>query len=110
MSKAIRDVQSGNASVVDRKTNPELTNNQMLKEFPKRAETKKAKLLESLKKSLSAKKMKSKKGISKRTNPGTVPSDSVPAHVHREDRRWLKTITKQNLAKRAVQLSRSGKK
>lgn len=36
---------------------------------------------------------------SKRTNVGEVPSDSMPAHVHPEGKRWIKNLAKQNVVK-----------
>lgn len=36
---------------------------------------------------------------SKRTNVGEVPSDSMPAHVHPEGKRWIQNLAKQNVVK-----------
>ncbi|MBS0620048.1 MAG: hypothetical protein JSS61_01130 [Verrucomicrobia bacterium] len=67
----------------------QLTAKEMAKKFPKKPASK-AKLA----KALAAKK---KKGTSKRTTPGTVPSDSTPASIHAEGKRWIKTVVKQNV-------------
>ena len=63
-----------------------------------------------IKKTLAIKKKQRKKILSKRTTPGTVPSDSTPAITHVEGGRWIKTLTKQNLAQRAIQQRQSRKK
>lgn len=51
---------------------------------------------------LNAKAPKLHKGFtkhSKRTNVGEVPSDSMPAHVHAEGKRWIQNLAKQNVVK-----------
>lgn len=108
MSKAIRDVQSGTPNIKSRKTSPALTAKEMLKEYPNRA--KREALLATVREAINAKKSRVKAGISKRTTPGTVPSDSPPAHAHREGKRWIKVLTKQTLAKRTVETHTARKK
>lgn len=110
MSKAIRNAQTGIQAPESRKDSDELTAKEMLKKYPKKPAKKKEELLAAIKKSVSAKKAKAKKATSKRTTPGTVPSDSTPANAHREGKRWIKTLTKQTLAKRAIEARRGRKK
>jgi len=110
MSKAIRNAQTGSPSIKSRKTDPEVTGKQMLKEFPNRAGKKKEELVAEIQMRITAKKNKAKGSTSKRTTPGDVPSDSSPANAHREGKRWIKTTTKQILAQRAVETHRAGKK
>jgi hypothetical protein len=107
MSKAIRDAQSGMPDIRPRKTSPELTAAQMLREYPNRAGKNPATAVQ---RELGVKKAQAKAATSKRTNPGAVPSDSPPAHPHREGKRWIKVLTKQMLAKRTVETRTAKKK
>lgn len=106
-SKVIRDAQSGTPAKVIHPYSDELTAKEILKKNERKPALKKEELLRAMKQKISAK--KSKKMTSKRTTPGTVPSDSTPAHTQREGKRWLKTIIKQNLSKQVV-AAHSGKK
>lgn len=110
MAKSVRNAQTGVPSPEIRKYSDELTAKEMLKIYPKKAAKKKEALVESLKKTMAAKKAKAKKGVSKRTTPGTVPSDSTPAHTQREGLRWIKTLTKQTTAQRRVTAHHGRKK
>jgi len=110
MSKAIRSGQSDTPSPETLRYSDELTAKEMLKKYPKKTIEKNKELLAAIQKKVSAKKAKSSKATSKRTTPGTVPSDSAPASVHREGRRWIKTLTQQTLAQRAIEDHRGRKK
>ncbi len=103
MSKAIKNAQSGIPALETRTYSDELTAKEMLKKYPKRAAEKKEALLKAMQKSLGARKAKSQKGTSKRTTPGTPPSDSSPAYPHREGKRWMKTTIEQIAAQRTIQ-------
>jgi hypothetical protein len=53
------------------------------------------------------------KKVSKRTTPGKVFSDSSPAHVHPEGKRWIQNLAKQERTKAKVltkKLAKSNKK
>ena len=110
MAKSVRNAQTGVPSPEIRKYSDELTAKEMLKAYPKKAAAKKEALVESMKKGIAAKKTKAKKGVSKRTTPGTVPSDSTPANVLKEGLRWIKTLTKQTNAQRRVTAHHGRKK
>lgn len=72
------------------------TEKEMLSAQPKkRAKIEKSHLL-SMEKSMARKKAKKQKKISKRTDPQDAIVGSVPAHVHPEGQRWMKTLAKQN--------------
>ncbi len=107
ISKAVRNAQSGTAARVIHPYSDEITAKEILKKNSRTPALKKEDLLKAMKQKIVA--AKSKKKTSKRTTPGTVESDSTPANPHREGKRWLKTIVKQNLSKRAV-AAHSGKK
>ncbi len=108
MAKSIRNAQTGVPSAEGRKDSVELTAKEMLKAYPKSAAKKKEALVESIKKGLAAK--KAKKGVSKRTTPGTPPSDSPPASTQREGLRWIKTLAKQTDIQRRVTAHHGRKK
>lgn len=97
VQKTVRkDLQSGEDTPVkplERKfPKPE----EMLATQPKkRAKIEKSHLL-SMEKSMERKKAKKQKKISKRTDPKDAIVGSVPAHVHPEGKRWMKTLVKQN--------------
>ena len=80
----------------------ELTTKELLKKYPKRKASKQEQLLASAKKEILIKKKVLNKNLSKRTTPGLIASDSAPAHVHTEGKRWVKTLIKQNLADRTI--------
>lgn len=107
MSKSIRDAQSGTAAKVMHPYSDEITAKEILKKNSRTPNLKKEDILKAMKQKIVA--AKSQKKISKRTTPGKVPPDSTPASPHREGKRWMKTIVKQNLSKRVV-AAHSGKK
>ncbi len=110
MSKAIRSLKNTFTSSEDSKYADEQTEKELLKKFPKRKPPKKKEpLLSEIEKKFKVKKTKHKKGVSKRTTPGTVPNDSSPSHAHKEGQRWIKNLTKQTLANRKVQDHRGRK-
>ncbi len=110
MSKAIKNAQSGKPIPETRKYSDELTTKEMLKKYPKREAQKKEALLKAMQEGISAKKAKKHKATSKRTTPGTPPSDSSPAYPHREGKRWMKTTLEQIASQRTVQDHRGRKK
>jgi hypothetical protein len=110
MSKAIRSAQIGMPVPETLRYSDELTAKEMLKKYPKKAAQKKEQLLEAMQRSMSAKKAKEKSASSKRTTPGSVSSESAHAHTHREGKRWIKTLTKQTLAQRAIEAHHGRKK
>lgn len=110
MSKAIRAAQTGMLLPEERKYSDELTEKEMLKKYPKRIASKTQAIVQSMKKSIQIKHAKNKKNVSKRTTPGTVPSNSTPASVHREGKRWIESLTKQTLSQRTIQAHRGRKK
>jgi hypothetical protein len=109
MTKAIRNAQSGTPSLGSRTQIDELTEKELLKKYPKRVVKKEAEKLTAIKKSIKAKKVAGKRGLSKRTNTGAVEADSSPANAHREGGRWIKTLTRQTTAARKIKAHR-GKK
>ena len=110
MGKEIRLSQAGYPVPEDRKYSDELTAKEMLKKYPKKVAKKQTELLKSSEKTIAIKKKKLHKITSKRTTPGTVPSDSPPAIVHKENKRWIKVLTKQTSAQRAIQSHKGGRK
>ncbi len=49
------------------------------------------------------------KKVSKRTTSGKVDAKSPPAHAHPEGERWIKTLVKQNRAKRNIETKKFAK-
>ncbi|MGC1878669.1 MAG: hypothetical protein WA347_05450 [Rhabdochlamydiaceae bacterium] len=103
MAKEVRNAQGRSPLPESRQYSDELTAKEMLKKFPKSEAKKKEESLSALEKKISIKKKSSHKITSKRTTPGLVSADSPPAHIHREGKRWTKTLIEQNLAERAIQ-------
>jgi hypothetical protein len=110
MNKAIRNSRIGGASPEVRKYGDELTAKELLQQRPRKAAKREKELLTALQKKVGSKKAKAHKGISKRTTPGMVPSDSTPADAHREGKRWIKTLTQQISNQRAIAAHRGKKK
>jgi hypothetical protein len=110
IAKSIRNAQIGIPSPEIRRYSDELTAKEMLKAYPKKQARKKEELLNSMKKSVEAKRAKSKKMVSKRTTPGTIPSNSSPASTQREGARWIRTLTSQTRTQRTIDQRRSRKK
>ena len=110
MGKEIRLAQGAYPTPEDRKYSDELTAKEMLKKYPKTAAKKKVELLQAMERVISTKKKKATKAVSKRTSPGTPPSDSSPAYPHREGKRWIKTLTKQTASERTIQAHRGTRK
>jgi hypothetical protein len=107
MSKEIRLAQASYPTPESRSYSDELTTKEMLKKYPKKVAKKHAEAINASKKRIGLKKKAPRKGLSKRTTPGTVPSDSSPAYPHREGKRWIKNLNKQTLNQRAI-ASRKG--
>lgn len=115
MKKEIRLGQSSYPVPESRQYSDELTAKEMLKKYPKKVAKKQKELLQASEKRIAIKKKKLHKVTSKRTTPGKVPGEfphdySQPAIVHKEGRRWIKTLTKQTLAQRAIQAHKGGRK
>jgi len=111
MSKSIRNPQIGLATPEGIKHRDEQTAKELLIKFPKKADKKKAGLIEAMKRKMSLAKVKPKKNASKRTTPGSQHVDDLaPSHTQREGKRWIKTIIKQNLSNRVVADHRGRKK
>ncbi|MBS0603620.1 MAG: hypothetical protein JSS60_01135 [Verrucomicrobia bacterium] len=110
MTKAIRNAQTGLPSIESRRNSDEMTAKELSRMYPKRGVKKKEELLNAVKKSIMTKRTKTKKSSSKRTTPGKIPADTSPAYPHREGKRWIKTLTKQTLAQRAIEAHRGRKK
>ena len=107
MAKEIRIAQGRYPVLETHQYSDRLTTQEMLKKYPKKEAMKKQEILLSSEKGISIKKKTVHKNISHHTTPGLTPErDSAPAHVHPEGRRWIKTMTKQNQAARAVQAHR----
>jgi hypothetical protein len=110
MTKEIRLAQASYPVPKARMLSDELTTKEMLKRYPKKTAKKQAGLLETSTSRVVVKKKKHQKKHSKRTTPGTVASDSSPAFPQKEGLRWIKTLTKQTLAQRAIQAHQGKKK
>lgn len=110
MGKEIRLAQAGYPVPESREYSDELTAKELLKKFPKKVAKRKESLLKAVEKGLATKKLKNQKLMSKRTTTGMVPADSSPAYPNREGSRWIKTLTKQNLAQRAILTHKGGRK
>jgi hypothetical protein len=118
MTKEIRIAQGRYPVPESHQYSDELAAKEMIKKFPKseakkREETLKEGALNAIKKRISIAKRKHQKISSKRTTPGLVPSESPPAHIHAEGRRWIKNLIKQNLSERTLiahKGSRGGRK
>jgi hypothetical protein len=102
MTKEIRMAQGRYPVPELHQYSDELTAKEMLKKFPKNEAKKKEEILKSTEKSILIKKKRYQKISSKRTTPGRVQSESPPAHIHAEGKRWIKTLIKQNLSQRVV--------
>ncbi len=109
MSKTIRNAQTGIIAYEGLKPDSKLQK-EAYKQFPHQPPSRKKKYFSELKLKMKEAKAKGQKSVSKRTTPGTVPSDSTPAHSHREGKRWMKTLIKQNLSDRTVAAHRGRKK
>jgi hypothetical protein len=109
MEKEIHHAQAGYSSSEDQ-YGDELLAKEMLKKFPKKGAKKEASLLAAVEKSLANKKLKNQKLTSKRTTPGRVLIKTAPAYPNKEGSRWIKTLTKQNSADRAVLAHKGGRK
>lgn len=83
---------------------------QLLSRYPAKIKKKEASILKSFEKTIDTKKKKQAAKHSKRTTPGTVPSDSPPKIVHVEGKRWIQTIEKQTQAQKKVFNRRMSKK
>ncbi len=103
LSKAIKkEVRKGNraAPTLEEPLRSDLLSpKQMLKKYPAKIAKKDAGLILSTLKGMQVKKAKRAAKQSKRTTPGTVPSDSTPYIVHVEGGRWMKTVQKQTTDK-----------
>ena len=73
-----------------------LTQEALLKKYPKKIAKGAKGVLKGYEKRASANASKKLKKHSKRTNCGKVDEHSTPAHVHPEGVRWIKTINLQN--------------
>jgi hypothetical protein len=102
MAKEIRNAQGRYPVPESRQYSDELTDKEMLKKYPKRKAAKYGETLESARKEILIKKKVQHANESKRTTPSFVPSDSSPAHIHEEGKRWMKTLVKQNIAERKI--------
>ncbi len=111
MNKEVRAAQGAYQRPEDRAYSDELTAQEMLKRFPKKASPKKKALVEAFKKGIALKKQQKKRIPSKRTTPGETPSLSSPAFVHKEGARWEKTLKLQNrVQQKSLQRKLSKKK
>ena len=111
MTKTIRDSQVGLLSPEGMKQQDKQTAKEIQAKFPKKPDKKKAALLEAMKKKIRFAKTKATTKASKRTTPGSQHVDDfAPSDTHREGKRWMKTIIKQNLSDRVVADHRGRKK
>ncbi len=109
ISKEIRLAQAKYPMPETRQYSDELTTKEMLKKYPKKIAKKQAELLQKSEKRVGIKKKKLHKNVSKRTTPGAIPSDySPPAIVHKEGKRWIKTLTKQSVGQRKSLARKTG--
>jgi hypothetical protein len=105
MAKEVRNAQGRYPVVETRQKSDELTPKEMLKKYPQESARRKEAIVKSMAKEISIKKKAQNKNIGKRTTPGLVSSrDAPPAHIHAEGKRWIKTLVKQNVADRTVQI------
>lgn len=86
---------------------PEMTSDHikphnLLSRLPKKVQKRERSSLKSLEKNIAVKRKKQHAPHSKRTTPGTVDTQSAPHIVHIEGKRWIKTLEKQNQAKKKV--------
>ncbi len=102
MAKEIRIAQGRYSVPESQQYSDELTAKELLKKYPKRKAAKHVETLESARKKILLKKKIQHVNVSKRTTPTFVTSDSPPAHIHAEGKRWMKTLVKQNLAERKI--------
>lgn len=121
MTKAIKYSRSFFLSDATKKYEDEETEKELFKKHPKRktpqphinkavkAKTKEARR-DRIEKLLAEKTAHSATGPSKRTTPGTVFAESSPAAAHKEGARWIKNLSKQTQAQRAIQTHNTGKK
>ena len=78
---------------------------------PKKQTSQESSRVNALKKSLSIKMKKGLPGHKKRSSPGDVPGKpSPPSYPHKEGKRWLQTVEKQNLARAKQMTKRMAKK
>jgi hypothetical protein len=110
MGKEIRLAQARYPAPESLQYSDELTAKEMLKKYPKRVAKKIEATVKGTEKRIEIKKLKHQKMSSKRTAPGGVPADSSPSNAHKEGRRWIKTLIKQNLTQRAIQTHKGGRK
>jgi hypothetical protein len=108
MSKAVRAASTGVVVPPRKRPADPTATKELLKSYGRTVAPKKKGLLETIKIKFGF--AKSKKGVSKRTTPGSVPSDSAPASPHKEGKRWIKNLLKQTLANRTVDAHRGRKK
>lgn len=87
-----------------------ITPKDLLSRVPQKERQRKETILNTLEKSFAAKHKKMNHKVSKRTNSGTVDEKSPPHIVHVEGKRWIKTLEKQNVAKRKVFTKHMAKK
>lgn len=106
MQKAVRDTQTGSPNIESRFKDNDAAAQDLAKLYPKKNLNEQS--LSRIKKNIHIKKIQNKKNTSKRTTPGEVDDQSPPAFPHREGKRWMKTIIKQNLTKRIK--NRGGRK
>ncbi len=102
MRKEIRLAQAAYPVRLSIARTDELSPEKMLTKYPKRVAQKQLAASQAAQKKIGIKKSKAKHHISKRTTPSEVKQDSAPANSHQEGVRWVKTLTKQNLAKRRI--------
>ncbi len=111
MEKTIRNAQGAYPVPETYEYSDRLTTQEMLKKYPKKVAKKQQELLVAAEKRMEIKAKRPKHIPSKRTTPGEVMErDAAPANVHVEGKRWIKTLTKQNLAQRAIQSHKGGRK
>ena len=89
MAKEIRNAQGRYSVPESQQYSDELTAKELLKKYPKRKAAKHAETLESAQKKILSKKKIQHVNESKTTTPTFVPSDSSPAHIHEEGKRWI---------------------
>ena len=111
MNKEVRAAQVEYQRPEEREYSDQLTAQEMLKRFPKKAADKKRALVAALEKGVKQKKQPPKRNPSKRTTPGEISSLSAPAFAHKEGARWAQTLKLQSrIQRKSLQKKMSKKK
>lgn len=108
--KMNKEIRSGVPTPESRISSDNIKAEQLLSRYPAKIRKKDLSILKSFEKIVDIKKKKKTAKHSKRTTPGTIPSDSTPKNIHIEGKRWIKTLQKQTLAKNKIINRRKGSK